>query len=123
MICYNFAEKPEIVKCDYIGCSWLGEKKSKASHLDRCDYGNLKGPQLLELLKSTDFENNFSSKMPDIKKTVLPLFESKKLAAIDFEVKDIQNTSMTASQSSTLMIQKTLKNFSLFISTFCVEFP
>jgi len=109
MICYDFASKPEIVKCDYIGCSWLGEKKFKASHLDRCEYGNLKGPQLLELLKSTDFENTFSSKVPDIKKTITPLFESRKLAAIDFEVKDIQNTSMTASQSSTADLTELIK--------------
>lgn len=80
--------------CKYLGCRWYGLESDQTAHEAKCKYGNASGLDLINLLENTSFDNRLTSTKNYNEKIVnnlLPLFESEKLAAIDFEIKDVKN--------------------------------
>lgn len=99
----------KIIGCNYAGCKWIGRKMDYSYHENNCPYAHASGEELLQILKNTrmsstadNYDNLSENKLPidHLGESVLPLFESSKLAAIDFELKDIQQSLRSAMSSS-----------------------
>lgn len=89
----------KLVRCKYLGCRWVGRKNDQNRHADSCAYGNASGLELIQLLERTKFEAKSRLPTPDIENEIMPMFEAKKLAAIDFEIKDVHT--MLSGRTST----------------------
>ena len=81
----------KLVRCKFLGCRWVGRQSDQNKHADSCAYGNASGLELIQLLERTKFEAKSRLPTPDIENEIMPMFESKRLAAIDFEIKDVHN--------------------------------
>ena len=87
--------KMKVICCQYLGCRWYGLESDQKKHEFDCKYANSSGDDLINLLENTNFDYQFNPIVPNYSEkiihNILPLFTSEKLAAIDFEIKDVKN--------------------------------